>query len=312
LSFYGAAFQPENLATRSFPSKQADVRRGFVPSDDVDYNGRIVANTHSETSRRWSQPMLIVLSPAKTFDYQTPLTLDEHSQAQFLEQSKVLIDRLRELSPAALASLMKISDKLAALNAGRYAEWTQPFTPDNARPAIRAFAGDVYAGFDAETLSVADLQFAQQHVRTLSGLYGVLRPLDLIQPYRLEMGTRLSNPAGKDLYAFWDERITDALNTALVEAGASVLVNLASEEYFKAVNPKTLSMPVLQPVFQDWGSGKFRVVSFYAKRARGLMARFAIINRLTRPAGLKHFTVGGYAFAEDASSESVWVFRRGQ
>jgi cytoplasmic iron level regulating protein YaaA (DUF328/UPF0246 family) len=187
--------------------------------------------------------MIIVLSPAKTFDFQTPLTLDEHSQAQFLEQSEVLIARLRELSPAAIASLMKISDKLAALNASRYAEWTQPFTPDNARQAIRAFDGDVYAGFDAETLSLADLQFAQQHVRTLSGLYGVLRPLDLIQPYRLEMGTRLSNPAGKDLYAFWDERISDALNAALSEAGASVLVNLASEEYFKAVKPKSCRCP---------------------------------------------------------------------
>jgi len=255
--------------------------------------------------------MLIVLSPAKTFDYQTPLTLAEYSQAQFLEQSQALIESLRELSPSALASLMKISDKLATLNATRYAEWTQPFTPQNARQAIRAFDGDVYAGVDAETLSADDLQFAQRRLRILSGLYGVLRPLDLIQAYRLEMGTRLANPAGKDLYAFWDERITDALNTALAEANASVLVNLASEEYFKAVKPKKLSLPVVRPVFEDWGNGKFRVVSFFAKRARGLMARFAIINRLPEPAALKDFTVGGYAYAEEASSDSVWVFRRG-
>ncbi|MCB1967362.1 MAG: peroxide stress protein YaaA [Candidatus Accumulibacter sp.] len=254
--------------------------------------------------------MIIVLSPAKTFDFQTPLTLDEHSQPQFLEQSQILIERLREFSPAELASLMRISDKLAALNATRHAEWTPAFTRDNARQAALAFDGDVYAGLDAETLSLDDLRFAQAHLRILSGLYGVLRPLDLIQPYRLEMGTRLANPGGRDLYAFWGERITEALNTALVEAQATVLLNLASEEYFKAVRPKKLSLPVIRPVFEDWGNGKFRVVSFYAKRARGLMARFAIINRLADPAGLKEFAVGGYAYADDASSDSVWVFRR--
>ncbi|WP_291991993.1 peroxide stress protein YaaA [Candidatus Accumulibacter sp. ACC003] len=254
--------------------------------------------------------MIIVLSPAKALDYQTPQTLHEHSQPLFIAESQILIDRLRELSPAELASLMKISDALAVLNVSRYAEWTQPFTLDNARQAILAFAGDVYAGLEATTLSVADRHFAQQHLRVLSGLYGVLRPLDLMQPYRLEMGSRLSNPRGKDLYAFWGDRISDALNDAVREAAAPVLLNLASEEYFKAVRPKNLTVPVIQPVFQDWGNGKFRVVSFFAKRARGLMARFAIINGLLEPAGLKDFTVAGYAYAADASSDSVWVFRR--
>lgn len=254
--------------------------------------------------------MIIVLSPAKALDYQTPQTLDEHSQPLFLDQAQTLIERLRALSPPELASLMKISDKLAVLNVTRYAEWVQPFTPENARQAVLAFDGDVYAGLDAATLSAEDLHFAQQHLRILSGLYGVLRPLDLIQPYRLEMGTRLANPSGKDLYAFWGERITDALNATVNEAAAPVLLNLASEEYFKAVKPKKLAVPAIQPVFQDWGNGKFRVVSFFAKRARGLMARFAIINRLTEPTGLKDFAIAGYAYAEDASSDSVWVFRR--
>lgn len=254
--------------------------------------------------------MIIVLSPAKALDYQTPQTLHEHSQPLFLDQSQALIERLRELSPSELASLMKISDRLAVLNVTRYAEWAQPFTLDNARQAILAFDGDVYAGVDAATLSAADRQFAQQHLRILSGLYGVLRPLDLMQPYRLEMGSHLANPRGKDLYAFWGDRITDALDAALREVAAPALLNLASEEYFKAVRPKNLSVPVIQPVFQDWGNGRFRVVSFFAKRARGLMARFAIINRLVEPAGLKDFTTAGYAYAADASSDKVWVFRR--
>ena len=174
----------------------------------------------------------------------------------------------------------------------------------------QAFNGDVYTGLDAATLSPADLPFAQAHLRILSGLYGLLRPLDLMQAYRLEMGTRLANPRGRDLYAFWGERITDALNASLREARAGLLVNLASEEYFKAVRPKKLSVPVVQPVFEDWSSGRFRVVSFYAKRARGLMARFAIVNLLREAAGLQNFALAGYAYAAEASNEKVWVFRR--
>lgn len=254
--------------------------------------------------------MIIVLSPAKTLDYQTPTMLDEHSQPLFLDRSLELIEGLRELSPSQVASLMKISDPLAVLNVTRYAEWTRPFTRGNARQAVLAFRGDVYEGLDAGSLSSADLHFAQRHLRILSGLYGVLRPLDLMQPYRLEMGTRLSTSRGRDLYAFWGGQITDALNSSLLEAGAKVLVNLASEEYFKAVRPKNLSVPVVQPVFEDWSGGRFRVISYYAKRARGLMARFALVNRLRNADGLRDFAVDGYVHAADASREGVWVFRR--
>ena len=256
--------------------------------------------------------MIIVLSPAKSLDFRTPPALAEHSQPLFLDDSQELIDELRELSPAQLASLMKISDPLAVLNVNRHAEWARPFTPDNAKPAALAFNGDVYDGLDAPSLALEAWQFAQRHLRILSGLYGLLRPLDLIQPYRLEMGTRLANRRGRDLYAFWGERITDAINAAVHDAHAKVLVNLASEEYFKAVRPRQLSLPVLRPVFEDWSGGRFRVVSFYAKRARGRMARYAIVNRLTTAASLKDFTGDGYVYmhAEESASDSAWVFRR--
>jgi cytoplasmic iron level regulating protein YaaA (DUF328/UPF0246 family) len=254
--------------------------------------------------------MIIVLSPAKTLDYLTPPILREHSQPVFLDQSQLLIKGLRKLSPAEVASLMKISDQLAVLNVTRYAEWEKPFTPLNAKQAGLAFNGDVYDALDAPSLSPSELEFAQVHLRILSGLYGLLRPLDLMQPYRLEMGTRLITTRGKDLYAFWGQRITAALDTSLRAARAQVLINLASEEYFKAVKPKMLSVPVIQPVFEDWNNGRFRVISFYAKRARGLMARFAIVNRLTEAAALKDFCADGYAYAAEPSTESVWVFRR--
>lgn len=256
--------------------------------------------------------MIIVLSPAKSLDFQTPSTLAEHSQPSFLDDSQELIDELRALSPAQLASLMKISDPLAMLNVTRYAEWARPFTLGNAKQAVLAFNGDVYDGLDAPSLVPDELQFAQRYLRILSGLYGLLRPLDLMQPYRLEMGTRLANRRGRDLYTFWGERITDAINAALHDARAKVLVNLASEEYFKAVRPKLLPVPVIRPVFEDWSGGRFRVVSFYAKRARGLMARYAIINRLTAAASLKEFTGDGYVYmhAEESASDSAWVFRR--
>lgn len=258
--------------------------------------------------------MLIVLSPAKTLDFETPLTCTEHSQPDFLDQSEMLIERLREFSPQELAGLMGISDPLAVLNVGRYAQWRRPFAPENARQAVLAFNGDVYEGLDAATLTPEALRFAQDHLRILSGLYGVLRPLDLMQPYRLEMGIRLSNPRGKDLYAFWGERIVDVLNQTIGEIKAQALVNLASEEYFKSVRTEKLSVPVIQPVFEDWSgdgrSGKFKVVSFYAKRARGLMARFALTNALINVEDLKDFAEEGYAFADKASSEARWVFRR--
>ena len=254
--------------------------------------------------------MIIVLSPAKTLDFVTPPSVSTHTRPALLEQSRALIGQLRKLSPQEIGKLMGISDQLAVLNATRYADWALPFSPANAKQALLAFNGDVYEGLDAASLTAADLDFAQAHLRVLSGLYGVLRPLDLMQPYRLEMGTRLANPQGKDLYAFWGEQIVDVLITALRETAATALVNLASEEYFKSVKPRKLTVPVIQPVFEDWSAGKFKVVSFYAKRARGLMARFAVVNRLTAPDGLKAFGVEGYAFAADASDETRWMFRR--
>ena len=258
--------------------------------------------------------MIIVLSPAKSLDFNTPSTRAEPTLPEFLDQSQVLIKHLRKFSPLELGRLMGISDQLAVLNAQRYSQWTLPFSPENAKQALLAFNGDVYEGLDASTLSKADLRFAQGHLRILSGLYGLLRPLDLMQAYRLEMGTRLTNPRGKDLYSFWGERIVDALNSALLEAKAKVLVNLASEEYFKSVKAKKLSVPVIHPVFEDWSgdkaSGKFKVIGFYAKRARGLMARFALIQRLKKAEGLKDFSVEGYAYQASASDETRWVFRR--
>lgn len=257
--------------------------------------------------------MLIILSPAKTLDFSPmPPNLAGFAATtpELLDESRILIERLREFSPDELASLMGISDALAALNVGRYAAWSTPFTPDNAKPAALAFAGDVYEGLDAASLTPADLDFAQKHVRILSGLYGVLRPLDRIQAYRLEMGTRLENTRGKDLYAFWGERIAQALNGALPGPSAT-LVNLASEEYFKAVDLRCLSAPVVQPVFEDWKGGKYKVISFHAKRARGLMARFAVRARLSSAEGLKEFSAEGYRFDAAASDARRWVFRRG-
>ena len=269
----------------------------------VDYNP-------NKLLRPSTRAMIIVLSPAKTLDFSTPPTTTGHTQPSLLDQSQLLIRQLRKLSPVDIGKLMGISDQLAVLNATRYADWALPFSPDNAKQALLAFNGDVYEGLDAATLSPADIKFAQAHLRILSGLYGVLRPLDLMQPYRLEMGTRLVNSRGKDLYAFWGERIADALNALLLETKSSALINLASEEYFKSVKPKTLAVPVIQPVFEDWSAGKFKVVSFYAKRARGLMARFAIRQRLTLPDGLKKFSDEGYAYNPEASDQVHWVFRR--
>lgn len=256
--------------------------------------------------------MIIVLSPAKSLDFETPPTVPDCSQPDFLDQSQMLVRSLRKFSPQAIAELMGVSDKLAVLNAKRFADWTVPFHAENAKQAVLAFNGDVYEGLDAATLTVDDLHFAQSHLRILSGLYGVLRPLDLMQPYRLEMGTRLATRRGRDLYAFWGERLTVELNGRLRETKAAALVNLASDEYFRAIQPKKLLAPVVQPVFEDWSAGKFKVVSFFAKRARGLMARFAVTGRIIDPQGLKSFNSAGYAFVPEGSSELRWVFRRKQ
>ena len=254
--------------------------------------------------------MLIFLSPAKSLDYKTPPHVATHSQPAWLADSQTLIEHLRTLSPADIANLMDLSDPLAQLNFTRYADWAPPFTPENAKQAVLAFDGDVYDGLAARTLSADDLDFAQQHVRILSGLYGILKPLDLMQPYRLEMGTRFAGPWGKDLYAFWGERLLAAINAELAGMPRPVVVNLASEEYFKAAVGRKIAGTVIQPVFEDWKNGKYKIISFFAKRARGLMTRYAVVNRLTEPEGLKDFDSDGYAFAPEASDATTWVFRR--
>jgi cytoplasmic iron level regulating protein YaaA (DUF328/UPF0246 family) len=256
--------------------------------------------------------MLIVLSPAKSLDLDTPPTTTRHTTPQFIDHAAELIHVLKDYTPAQVGALMSISDPLAVLNVTRYASWH----PDHgdARQAAMSFDGDVYTGLDARSLKPKALDYVQDHVRILSGLYGVLRPLDRMHPYRLEMGTKLANPRGKDLYAFWGDTVTGALNEALAaadgKAAATALVNLASEEYFRVVKPKLLDVPVITPVFEDWKNGKYKIISFFAKRARGMMARYAAQKGITDPARLKKFDVDGYAFDKAASTEREWVFRR--
>jgi uncharacterized protein len=254
--------------------------------------------------------MLFLLSPAKSLDYQTPLNGQPHTAPLFVKESKQLIDVLRCYSPQQIAELMDLSDKLSTLNVARYQAWSSRATEKNARQAALAFDGDVYGGLDARSLGPDDLAWAQDHVCILSGLYGVLRPLDLMQPYRLEMGTQLANPAGKNLYAFWGSRIADYLNKRLRSDVSPVVVNLASNEYFKAVDTKALKAQVVECVFQEYKAGQYKVVSFFAKRARGLMARYATVNRLTHVDQLKGFDSEGYAFDAKASAPFQLVFRR--
>lgn len=256
--------------------------------------------------------MLVVLSPAKTLDYESDYPGVRATRPRMLDDSARLIDRLRELSPAEIASLMKVSDRIAHLNAERFAAWSRPFNKDNARPAIFAFRGDVYTGLDADSFDGDELQSAQQHLRILSGLYGVLRPLDLMQPYRLEMGTKLENEDGADLYQFWGERITALLEHDLREQGADTLVNLASNEYFKAVRPEQLDARVVSPVFQDEKNGKYKVISFYAKKARGMMAAWIVRNQPASPEALEQFDEGGYRFDEKDSTPDKPVFKRAE
>ncbi|WP_414828293.1 peroxide stress protein YaaA [Alteromonas sp. H39] len=256
--------------------------------------------------------MLVVVSPAKNLDFETDVPVKEYSQPEMLTQAEALVSRCRELSPAELGSLMSISDKLATLNANRFTEFTTPFTDTNARQAMYAFNGDVYTGLDAYSLSADDVQYAQSHLRILSGLYGVLRPLDLMQAYRLEMGTKLDNAKGKDLYAFWGSDITQKLNDALAEQGDNVLVNLASNEYFKSVKKRELDGMIVTPHFKDYKNGQYKVISFFAKKARGSMARYIIENRVSDVAGLKQFDVDGYHYSEEQSSATELVFLRNQ
>lgn len=259
--------------------------------------------------------MLILISPAKTLDYDTPPTTDIFTTPDFLDKSEYLIKALRKLSPPQLSELMGISDKLGDLNFGRYLEWHQPFTPENAKQAVLAFKGDVYTGLEAETLSKKELKWAQDHLRILSGLYGLLRPLDLMQPYRLEMGTSFATKKGANLYEFWGEQITDALNEVLAQQSKPkqakpVLVNLASEEYFKAVKPAKIAAEIITPVFKDLKGGKYKVISFFAKKARGMMTGYIIRNQIKQVDDLKNFDGGGYRYNPAMSSAREWVFTR--
>lgn len=254
--------------------------------------------------------MLVVVSPAKNLDYETAIPVSEHTQPALLSNAEQLVETCRTLSPADLSSLMSISDKLATLNANRFTEFSTPFTKDNARQALYAFNGDVYTGLDAYTLSEADVIYAQTHLRILSGLYGVLRPLDLMQAYRLEMGTKLANVNGKDLYQYWGETITENLNAALAEQGDNVLVNLASNEYFKSVKKKSLDGMIITPTFKDYKNGQYKIISFFAKKARGLMARYIIENRVQDVDALKAFDSSGYVYCEEQSSSTEMVFLR--
>ena len=255
--------------------------------------------------------MLIVISPAKTLDYESPPTTARHSLPDFVSESAELVERMREFSPPDIERLMHISPKLADLNFGRLLNWSaKEISTENARQAILAFKGDVYTGMQAETFSEADLGFAQEHLRILSGLYGVLKPLDLMQPYRLEMGTKLDNSRGKNLYEFWGDKPAEALNAQMSATAADVLVNLASDEYFKSVNRKALNAEVVTPIFKDYKNGTYKVVSFFAKKARGQMAAWIIRNRIEDSPRLTGFDGGGYRYDEATANGSELVFLR--
>lgn len=254
--------------------------------------------------------MIILLSPAKTLDVETRSRVRQASQPQFLEQSSQLVNTLKTYSPKKLGKLMNISDSLALTNTERFEQWHTPFDTDNARPCIQMFRGDVYTGLDADTLSRADLTFAQKHLRILSGLYGVLKPLDLIQAYRLEMGTHLKNSEGKNLYDFWGMDLTQSLNEELSAQRKPFVVNLASVEYFSAVKTSSLSAPLVSPVFQDEKDGNYKIISFFAKKARGAMARYLLLNRCKKLEDLAGFNLDGYVYSAKESSEGKPVFRR--
>lgn len=254
--------------------------------------------------------MLMVISPAKTLDY-SGADYPQHTTPALLEQSQHLIEQLRDYDPPKLSSLMKISEKLALLNYDRYQNFQAPFTPDNAKQALLVFKGDVYKGMNIEDYDPEDLAFAQAHLRILSGLYGVLRPLDLMQPYRLEMGTKLATARGKDLYGFWGDRLSQLINADLAQEDEPCLVNLASNEYFKSIHLQTLEARVLNIAFKENKNGTYKIIAIHAKRARGLMVDFAIRHRIQDAEKLKGFDTEGYAFSEALSDTDHWVFCRG-
>jgi len=254
--------------------------------------------------------MLILLSPAKTLDFETAARTTQVSTPAFLEDSEKLVSTLKKYKPKRLGKLMNISDSLAELNAERFDSWQLPFPKDRARPSIQAFRGDVYLGLDADTMKLADIKRAQNHIRILSGLYGVLKPLDLMLPYRLEMGTALKTRRGKNLYEFWGTRITDSLNTELADFKTPLVVNLASNEYFKAVKKNSLDAPLIEPVFKDEKESGYKVISFFAKKARGAMARYLVENKCTTENQITKFNGLGYKYSKKESSEGRPVFLR--
>ena len=256
--------------------------------------------------------MLTIISPAKKLDYSQLSEDRAHTQPLLLEHSEQLLKDLRLLSPKDICSLMGLSDKLGALNYERFQEWQTPFSTDNAKQAILAFKGDVYQGLDADNMNVDELNWAQDNLRILSGLYGLLRPLDLMQPYRLEMGTKFANQRGANLYQFWGDIITNQLNKLLSASPKSVLINLASNEYFKSVQAKNLNAEIITPVFMDQKGDKYKIISFFAKRARGLMSAFIIKNKITDAQQLKTFNIDGYSFNSAMSDSNKWVFCRAE
>ncbi len=256
--------------------------------------------------------MLIVVSPAKSLDYESPVRTRKHTEPRFLTEADQLAKQLRKFSPDDLSELMHISAKLSELNFERWANWQTPLATPQARQALFAFKGDVYLGLKAEEFSAADVTYAQKHLRILSGLYGILRPLDLMLPYRLEMGTQLKNSKGKNLYEFWGSKLTASLNEEFASQRSRVLVNLASNEYFNSLQPKSLEADIIQPVFKDYSSGKYRVLSFFAKKARGEMAAYLIRNRIDSPARIKEFDVDGYRYSAEESTDAKPVFLRKQ
>ncbi|MBL4581499.1 MAG: peroxide stress protein YaaA [Gammaproteobacteria bacterium] len=254
--------------------------------------------------------MLIVVSPAKSLDFDTKAPTKKFTEPQYLKESTQLVSQLQKLSPEDFSELMHISSSLGELNHRRYANWHTPFDLKNAKQAIFAFKGDVYIGLEAGKFSTADLNFAQNHLRILSGLYGLLRPLDLMQPYRLEMGSRFKNKKGKNLYEFWDGQLTENLNELFELDKKPVLVNLASKEYFSAIKSKSITAEIISPVFKDFSNGKYKIVSFFAKKARGYMAAYIIQNRIKNPDKLKEFDVDGYRYSEEDSTPMQPVFLR--
>lgn len=255
-------------------------------------------------------PMLIVLSPAKNLDYATPTPTNKHTKASLLDDAQELATQMKAMSPQGVSSLMGISDKLGVLNYDRYQDWALPFNKESARQAMFAFKGDVYIGLDAYAFDESDIAFAQSHLRILSGLYGVLKPLDWMQPYRLEMGTKLDNTRGKDLYAFWGDKVSKELNKALKKMDQQVVVNLASQEYFKSVDTQKLDAEIITPVFKDWKNDKYKIISFFAKKARGLMSAYIIKNKISNVEQIKGFDAEGYGYDAALSSDTQWVFTR--